>query len=67
MQRLGAEDLIHLDWEIEKTLKRIRKGKREATIWNDNLWNIWKDLGKKKLDLGEEVVCTLMLQLWTLI
>ena len=30
-RRLGVEDLIPLDWEIEKTLKRIRKGKREAT------------------------------------
>ena len=31
MRRLGAKDLIPLDWEIEKTLKRIRQGKREAT------------------------------------
>ena len=31
MQRLGAEDLIPLDWEIEKTLKIIQQGKREAT------------------------------------
>ena len=31
MQRLGAENFIHLDREIEKTLKRILKGKREAT------------------------------------
>ena len=30
MRRLGVEDLIPLDREIEKTLKRIRKGKREA-------------------------------------
>ena len=30
MRRLGAEDLITLDWEIDKTLKRIRPGKREA-------------------------------------
>ena len=31
MRRLGVENLIPLDWEIKKTLKRIRKGKREAT------------------------------------
>ena len=31
MRRLGDEDLIPLDWKIEKTLKIIRKGKREAT------------------------------------
>ena len=30
MRRLVAEDLIPLDWKIEKTLKRIQKGKREA-------------------------------------
>ena len=31
MQRLGAENLIPLDREIERTLKRIIKDKREAT------------------------------------
>ena len=31
MRRLGPEDLIPLDWEKEKTLKKIRQGKREAT------------------------------------
>ena len=31
MQRLGAENLIPLDREIERTLKRILKDKREAT------------------------------------
>ena len=31
MRRLGVEDLIPLDWEIQKALKRIRQGKREAT------------------------------------
>ena len=31
MQRLSVEDLIPLDWEIEKSLKRIRQCKRKAT------------------------------------
>ena len=31
MQRTGAKNLIPLDQEIDKTLKVILKGKREAT------------------------------------
>ena len=37
MRRFGTKNLIPLDQEIKKTLKRILKGKREATIMEQQL------------------------------
>ena len=46
---MGAENLIPLDREIEKNLKRIQKGKREATKMEQQPMEHMEGLGEEEV------------------
>ena len=66
IRRDSAENLIPLDLEIKRTLKRILRDKREAARMEQLLMDRWKKIEKTMLVRLEEGVYILMRQIWIL-